>query len=136
MPSIFQNFFTFTLPPGSSALLQKPECSEYHPSDQISNLVSALSLTRLQLSGTNSLFLSAILPLSALLNFPRKPLSFQKPFLQSHCPDMRLVCVCVCVCVYARACVRVRVCVCACVCVCAFMLYALNFDKYVFVENV
>ena len=32
--------------------------------------VSALSLTRLQLSGTNSLFLSAILPLSALLNLP------------------------------------------------------------------
>ena len=29
-----------------------------------------LSLTRLQLSGTDSLFLSAILPLSALLNLP------------------------------------------------------------------
>ena len=34
------------------------------------SLVSALSLTRLQLSGTNCLFLSAILPLSALLNLP------------------------------------------------------------------
>ena len=33
-------------------------------------LVSALSLTRLQLSGTYSLFLSAILPLSPLLNLP------------------------------------------------------------------
>ena len=52
------------------------------------------------------------------------------------------VCVCVraCarVCVYA--CARVRACVCESVCVraCvrAFMLYALNFDKYVFVENV
>ena len=65
----FQNFFTFTLPPGSSALLQTPECSEYHPSEQ-SPVVSALSLTRLQLSGTNSLFLSAILPLSAPLNLP------------------------------------------------------------------
>ena len=37
--------------------------------------------------------------------------------------------------VYSR---DVCVCVCVCVCagVCAFMLYALNFDKYVFVENV
>ena len=58
LPSTFQNFFTFTFPPGSSALLQTPECSEYHPSEQ-SPVVSALSLTRLQLSGTNSLFLSA-----------------------------------------------------------------------------
>ena len=61
--------FTFILPPGSSALLQTPECSEYHPSEQ-SPVVSALSLTRLQLSGTNSLFLSAMPPLSALLNLP------------------------------------------------------------------
>ena len=67
LPSAFQNFFTFTLFPGSSALLQAPECSEYHPSEQ-SHVVSALSLTKLQLSGTNSLFLSAVLPLSALLN--------------------------------------------------------------------
>ena len=37
---------------------------------------------------------------------------------------MRLVCVCVRVQVWVHACVR------------AFMLYALNFDKYVFVENV
>ena len=35
-------------------------------------------------------------------------------------PDMRLVCVCVH----------------ACTCVCAFMLYALNFDKNVIVQNV
>ena len=34
LPSIFQNFFTFTLLPGSSALLQTPECSEYHPSEE------------------------------------------------------------------------------------------------------
>ena len=67
LPSTFQNFFTFTLLPGSSALLQTPECSEYHPSEQ-SAVVSTPSLTRLQLSGTNSLFLSASLPLSALLN--------------------------------------------------------------------
>ena len=53
-----------------SDLLHTPgECSEYHSSEQ-SPVVSTLSLTRLQLSGTNSLFLSAILPLSALLNRP------------------------------------------------------------------
>ena len=57
----------FTLLPGISVLLQTPQYSEYHPSEQCP-VVSALSLTRLQLSGTNSLFLSAILPLSALLN--------------------------------------------------------------------
>ena len=62
--------------------------------------------------------------------------------------------VCVRVCVYASVCVRARAFVCVCVyacarvcaCVCeslcvracvrAFMLYALDFDKYVFVENV
>ena len=75
LPSTFQNFFTFTLPPGSSALLQTPECSQYHPSE-LSPVVSALSLTRLQLFGINSLFLSAILPLSALLNLPWKLFSF------------------------------------------------------------
>ena len=64
-----QNFFTFTLLPGSSALLQTPECSDYHPSEQ-SPVVSSLSLTKPQLSGTNSLFSSAILPVSALLNLP------------------------------------------------------------------
>ena len=69
LPSTFQNFFTFTLLPGSSALLQTPECSEYHPSEQ-SPVVSTPSLTWLQLSRTNSLFLSTILPLSALLNLP------------------------------------------------------------------
>ena len=109
---VFQNYFTFTLPPSSSALLQTPECSEYHPSEQ-SHGVSALSLTRLQLSGTNSLFLSAILLLSALLNLSWKPFSFKKPFLQSYCPDcadMRLVCVCVCV----RTCASLCVCVHSC----------------------
>ena len=44
------------------------------------------------------------------------------------------VCVCVCVCARVRACVCESVCVRACVR--AFMLYASNFDKYVFVENV
>ena len=40
-------FFTFTLLPGSSVLLQTPKCSEYHPSKQ-SPVVSTLSLTRLE----------------------------------------------------------------------------------------
>ena len=42
-----------------------PVCSEYHPSAQ-SPVVSDLSLTRHQLSGTNSLFLFVVLPLSVL----------------------------------------------------------------------
>ena len=96
----------------ASLQFRSSECSEYDPSEK-SLVVSTLSLNRLQLSGTNSLFLSVILLLSVLLNLPSKPFFFQKPFLQSHCPDM--ICVCVC----ARA--RVRG--------CAFMLYALNFDN-------
>ena len=52
--------------PGSSVLLQTPECSEYHLSEQ-SPLVSAFCL-RLQLSGTNSLFLSVILPLCQIFH--------------------------------------------------------------------
>ena len=119
LPSTFQNF-TFTLPPSSSTLLQTPECSEYHPSKQ-SHVVSALSLTRIQLSGTNSLFLSTVLPLSALLNLPWKPFSFKYLFFSL----IALICDW-CVCAHT----------CLCVCVYAFTLYALNFDKYVFVENV
>ena len=50
------------------------------------------------------------------------------------------VCVCVCVCACVRACVIACVRACAILrlraCVRAFMLYALNFDKYIFVENV
>ena len=65
-------------------------------------------------------FYPVILPLSVLLNLPWKPFSFQKPFLQSHCPDIKL-CVCVCVCMCAHVCV---VCVESwksvhCVCMCA-----------------
>ena len=55
-------------------------------------VVSDLSLTRLHQSGTNSLFLSVILPSSVLSNFSWIFFSFQKPFLQSHCPEKR-VCV-------------------------------------------
>ena len=115
LPSTFQNFFTFTLLPGSSALLQTPECSEYHPSEQ-SPVVSALSLTRLQLSGTNSLFLSDVLTLSALLNLPWKPFSFGK-LIFSLIALIALICDwCVCVCACVRACVRACVCARACVC--------------------
>ena len=85
-PSTCQNFFTFTLLPSSSALLQTAEYSEYHPST-VSPVVSTLSLTRLQLPGTSSPFLSAILPLTALSNLLWKPFAFQKHFLRSHCPD-------------------------------------------------
>ena len=38
------------------------------------------------------------------------------------------MCVCMCVCVHESVCARA--------CVHACMLHALNFDKYVFVENV
>ena len=58
---------------GNNTILGKntttPECLEYHPFEQ-SPMVSALSLTKVQLCGTNSLFRSVILPLSALLNLP------------------------------------------------------------------
>ena len=64
-PSTFQTFFTFTLFPGSSSLLQAPECSKskYHPFAR-NPVVSALSLTMLQLLRTNFLFLSVLLLLS------------------------------------------------------------------------
>ena len=61
LPSTIQISFTFTLPPGSSALLQTSKCSEYHPSKQRPG--SSYGQTE-----TNSMFLSAILPLSALLH--------------------------------------------------------------------
>ena len=85
LPSTFQNF-TFTLPPGSSALLQTPECSGYHRSEQ-SPVVSALFLTRLQLSGTNSLFLSAILPVSSFKS-SLKTFLFLKTFSSVSLPRL------------------------------------------------
>ena len=100
--STFQNFFTFTLLPGSSAHLQTPRCSEWHPSAH-SPVVSILSHTRLQLCGTNFQFLPVILPLSVLSNLPWniwcKSFSFENLFLQSHCPEI-WVCISVCVCVH------------------------------------
>ena len=55
--------------PAAPLFIQTPKCSEYYLSEQ-KPVVSALSLTRLRLFGTNSLFLSTILPLQALLNLP------------------------------------------------------------------
>ena len=52
---------------GVRSLLQTPEWSESHPSEQ-SPVVC--TVTRLQLSGTNSLFLSIILHLSVLSSLP------------------------------------------------------------------
>ena len=90
LPSTFQNFFTFTLLPGSSALLQTPECSEYHPSEQ-SPVVSALSLTRLQLPVSVRHSTSVSSYKSSLKTF----LSLKNIFLS----PIALMCVCVCVCV-------------------------------------
>ena len=102
-PVCLSELFTFTLPPGSSALLQTPECSEYRPSKQ-SPVVCTLSLTRLQLFGTSSLFLSVILLPSFLSNLPLLESHFFSPFA--------LIYDSVCVCVY----------------VCVFVLYELNFE--------
>ena len=115
-PPTSQTFFTFTLLLGSSVPLQTPECSEYHPFAR-SLVVSALSLTKLQLHGTNSPLLSVTHPLLVLSNLPGKPFSFRKLFLHSHCPEVP-VCVKVCACARARARARVCVCVSVCLCVC------------------
>ena len=61
------------------ALLQTPECSEYHPSAQSLLISGAFSLTRLQLPGTISMFLSVMLLLPVLSNLPSKLSSFHKP---------------------------------------------------------
>ena len=84
LPSTFQNRFTFTLLPGSFALLQTPECSEYHPSEQ-STVVSALSLTRLQLSGTNSLFVFRI-PSFRTKHRCQRSFSYQTPVIWNQLP--------------------------------------------------
>ena len=65
-------------------------------SNWMGGLSASLSAKRnkegLQLSGTNSLFLSVIcLCDRVLFNLPCKPFSFQKPFLQSHCPDTTIM---------------------------------------------
>ena len=98
-----------------------------------------------------SLFLLLSLPSKANSrhNFSSQNISVKQhyPSPLSVCTVCVCVCVCVCACVRAcarvvRSCVRacaracVRACASLCACVRAFMLYALNFDKYAFVENV
>ena len=91
-----QIFFTFTLL-GSSVLLQTHEFSEYHPFAQ-SQVVSVLSLTKLQQHGTSFSFLSVTHPLSVPSNLPWKPFSFRNLlFLQCPCPE-----VCMCARVWVR----------------------------------
>ena len=89
--STFQNFFTFALLPSSSAFLQTPKCVEYQPSALFPAVSSPLtgssyleptpcfcprcylsqfSSHQLQLPGTNSPFLSTVLPQSVLSNLP------------------------------------------------------------------
>ena len=55
------------------------------------------ALTGPQWPGTNSLFLSIMLPLSDLSNLPRKPFSFHRSFSQFHCPETCNACACMCV---------------------------------------
>ena len=68
-PTYLSDIFLIALLLGSSALLQTPECSEYHPLAQ-SQVVSALSLTKLQQHGTSSPLLSVTHPLSVPSNLP------------------------------------------------------------------
>ena len=68
-PTDLSDLLHILLLPGSSALLQTPERSEYHPFSH-SPVVSALSLTRLQLPGTNSLISSVMLLPSVCSNIP------------------------------------------------------------------
>ena len=73
-------------------------------------MVSTLSLTRLQLSGTNSLFLSIILPRSSFNS------SLKTCFLETHFFSPITL-------IYKA----LRVCV--CVRACALVSYALNFEN-------
>ena len=114
----FQTFFTFTLLPGSSALLQTPECSKYHPS------IRPHCQRSFSYQGSNYLKpTSCLCPSCYLCHFFQMFLEnlfvFRKLFLHS----IALRCVCVCVCACVRACVRARVraCVCVCVRVCVHM---------------
>ena len=89
--STFQNCFTITLLPGSPALLQTRECSEYHLYAQ-SPVVSLLSLTRLQLSGPTPCFSPSFYLCQFFQIFLENIFSktiLLKHFLQSSCPEIR-----------------------------------------------
>ena len=103
------HLYTPSTVPGSSALLQTSECSEYHPS-ALSPVVSTLFFsfflfTRLHLLQPTPVwvFLSTMLPLTVVPNLPWKPFSVQKPLLQPQRLALELrykwlyVYVCVCV---------------------------------------
>ena len=110
-PSTFQNVFTFTLFHGSSAFLQTPECSLYHP--------SAVVMRRsFSYQATTNLEPNPCLCPSLSQTFSSVPLPCDT------CVRAR-VCVCVCVCMCVRACVRACVRVCVCVCV----LHASNLEN-------
>ena len=106
LPSTFQNFFTFTLLTGSSALLQTPECSY-----EQSPVVSALSLTRLVI--WNQLPVSVCHSTCQLFYIFLENLSLFKNLFFSLIALICDWCVCVCACV--RACAGLCVCVRACV---------------------
>ena len=116
-----QIFFTFTLLPGSFVLLQTSAFSEYHPFAQ-SQVVSALSLTKLQQHGKSSPLLSVTHPLLVASDLPWKAFSFRKLFLQSPCPEA-LVCVKVYVCVCLLLLLLLCVCMCVCECGCICLLF-------------
>ena len=102
---------------GCSILLQTPECSEYHPFTK-SQMVSALSLIKLQQHGTNFPLLCVMHPQFLQIFLENLPL-FKNFFLQSPCPEV-LVCVAVCVCVCVCLCVHVSVHACFC-CMCIWI---------------
>ena len=88
-PSTFQNFFIFTLLPGSSVLLQTPN---------VQNTILLHKVIALSLPGSNYLeptpcFCPSLFTCQFFRIFLAN-LSFQKRFLQSYCPEMRArVCV-------------------------------------------
>ena len=68
-PSTFYKCFTFTLLPGSPALLQTPEYSEYHPSEQSPVVSAPVIWNQLRVSVPHSISVSSF---KSLL----KPFSF------------------------------------------------------------
>ena len=119
LPSTFQNFFTFTLFSGSSALLQTPECSEYHPSAQkvlsgqrSFSYQAPFIWNQLPVSVRHSASVSSFKSSLKTFNFLKTFSSVSLPWYATG------ACVCVCACVRARACVGGEsVCVRAYVCV-------------------
>ena len=115
IPSTYQNVFTFTLLHGSFALLQTPDCSEHHPSEQ-SPVISALSLTRLHYLEPTRCFCLSFCLCKFFLDFLGNLSLFKNLFfgpiaLRYECVCVR-ACMCVCVCLCGCACACVRECAC------------------------